>query len=762
VSRVRSPFFWAGAGLAALFALAAILRWNGFSLLEPDSPEYLFGARSLATLQGYRDIDRPGAPLQTLRPPGLSLLLAPLTLAASYPVIAAKGVVLLTSLAALALTMRLAARDGPPWAPLAAGLLVATSPYALLHATEIVTELPYVACATAAILLMTRRHEAPTRREMAATAFLLAFLPFLRTIGLALVIASALWCALDRSRRAWWPAPAAAAGVSALWMMRNGTAHGPTYLGAIAAEWARSGASGLLARAASATTFYLARFADVLLPGVRAGRPLYERMIVGGAPDLGGALGAGAAVAVAAVALAARGAWLRRRRDGLLIALYAAGFLAVLVIYPPRHERLLWPLVPVVWSLVPAGLAKPGRAAIAVAAALGAALVAWQSAATAAIVRDNLAWARGGERFYAERVPPIYFADWRAAGAWIRHHAPAGATVLTRHSDVGFTSGLAQESIRFEEVSPQAWRARIAKLRARYLVVPATLYGKLSPLDLAGADPAYSYAVRYRSRDAAVVEVMPNRTGLVREAAAPVEASSACDRALAREPARVDLIARCAELLAACGRRDEAIARLDEAAGRGRDDVRIEIARGQLLLDAGKSAPAAEAFRRAADLPEADLLAQTIERGRAAAARGEGAPGEHLSRARGFADALRWKEASAETERALAESPGDPAATALAAEIALRLGSFDEALRLYAVGDTRSQATGRALAAALAVEASFDHADAAAVAAAAAFWAGAGAPGRALDLLERGAMRFPGDARIAGGAGEIRRFYGLD
>jgi len=40
------------AAIAILFALAGILRLNAFCLLEPDSPGYLFGARSLATFDG--------------------------------------------------------------------------------------------------------------------------------------------------------------------------------------------------------------------------------------------------------------------------------------------------------------------------------------------------------------------------------------------------------------------------------------------------------------------------------------------------------------------------------------------------------------------------------------------------------------------------------------------------------------------------------------------------------------------------------------
>ena len=760
--------------LLAAFAMLGAFRLNGFSLLEPDSPEYLFGARSLASFDGYREIDRPDRPVHTLRPPGLPLLLVPLSWVVPYAVIGAKLIVLAFALAAIVLTMRLASRDGPPWGGLAAGLCVATSPYALLHATEVVTEFPYLACSLAAILVMTRANDRPSRREIAIAAVCLAFLPFIRTIGLALVMATVVWLVLDRRRRAFWPAPAMAIAAAVLWMLRNRLAGGPTYFGAIAADLARSGPAVFAAKSVAALGFYVARLVDVLLPGVRPGRPLYERMTVGGTPDLGGLYGIGVFVGLAIVAAATLAAWSRRRRDGTLIALYVPAYLLILAIYPPRHERLTWPLVPIVWALVPAGLSKAARPVRIAALAIGTALVLWQSAASLAMVKGNLACARGGDRFYVERVPPIYFADWRAAGVWLREHAPPTTRVLTRHSDVGFTSGLLQESVRFEELPPQTWRARIAKLHARYLVVPASVFGKFFPFDLLGSDPVYAYAVRWKGKDVAIIEVLPNRTGRVSlNTTENPDTAAACDLA-AREPRRVDLATRCAELLSASGRRDDAIARLAALVERGPADVRLTIALGQLLFSAGRYEEAAAAFRAAADLPEAELLEQTIERGRAAALRRIAAkdlgPPERaragIERARAFMEVLRWREAGSEIDDAMALAPDDPVVLRAAADLATRRGAYERADIYYKTagsrGDGGSAAQGAALASALAVEASLATAAPGSIVRAARFWAGDGMPGRALDLLDRAAARFPAEPEIEGRRGELRRFYGLD
>jgi tetratricopeptide (TPR) repeat protein len=622
---------------------------------------------------------------------------------------------------------------------------------------------------------MTRPADRPSRRDVIVAAACLAALPFIRTIGLALVLAVLVWIALDRKRRVFWPAPAAALAASGFWMARNALVGGPTYFGAIAADFGRLGPSAYAAKTAAAVWFYGARFLDVLLPGVRPGRPLYERMTVGGTPDLGGLYGAGVVLGLAFVAAAVLGAWSRRRTEGLLIALYVPAFLLVLAIYPPRHERLTWPLVPLAWAFVPAGLSKLTRPGVRAAAlSVIAALALWQGAACLAMAKDNLAWARGGDRFYTERIPPIYFADWRAAGAWLREHAPPHARVLTRHSDVGFTSGLLQESVRFEELPPQAWRARLAKLHARFLVVPASVFGKFFPFDLLASDPAYAYAVRWKQRDVAIVEVLPNRSGRVTAAATDAsDTAAACDRAAA-EPRRVDLSTRCAELLAATGRRDAAISRLGALVDRGGADVRETIALGQLLLSAGRADDAAAAFGAAADLPEAELLEQVIERGRAAAERRIAAKGlappqqaqAALERGRAFMDALRWKEAGAEIDDALTLAPDDPDALHAAGDLATRLGAYEQASRLFgeagARGDGRAAAQGAALADALIVEASLATATPEAIVRAAAFWAGDGCPGRALDLLERASARLPGERAIEAPLGELRRFYGLD
>jgi hypothetical protein len=771
------------AAIVAAFGIVGALRLNGFCLLEPDTPEYLFGARSLASFAGYRDIDRPDRPLHTFRPPGLSLLLVPLAWIVPYAVVPAKLAILALAMATLVLLARLAGRDrASPAATLGAVVLIATSPYTLLHATEVVTEVPYLLVSVAVILLVTRRDGPPDRRELLLGAILLAFLPFLRAIGLALVLAVLAITALDRRRRAWWPAPAAALAATALWTLRNHFAGGPTYTQSILSDLKRLGGGSFAVKAVAAGAFYGTKFFEVLLPGFWPGRPMYERMTVGGSGDLGGLHGTLWAPAIAVAGLAAAGAAARFRRDGAVIALYAASTWGLLAIYPPRHERLTWPLVPLAWALVPAGIraassrlaGSPGlaRTAAAAAVALAAALTLWQTRASAAMDRDNMSWRREGERFYSERVPPIYFADWQAAGRFIAAHAPPEARVLTRHSDVGFTSRRIQESIRFEELPPAVWRARIARLHARYLVVPTSLFGKFFPFELLAGDPAYTYKRVFESGDVAVLEVGPNLSGVVVPASPPGDLLTRCREAAAREPGRVDLAVRCAELTAAGGERDEAIASLRAIAGRGEADVRIWVALGQLLLDARRDDEALAAFRTAAELPEADLLEQTIQRGERSA--GESAQARSVdklvrgrlagARARALMEQLRWGEAYAAVDEAMTFAPDDPVVLVTAGDFMLAAGRNDDAVALYGAaggrGDARATGQAASLREAIEVEADPGSHDAAASVRAASVFAGDGMPGRALALLRKAAPLFPADPALASHLAELERFFG--
>ncbi len=780
------------AAVLILFAIFGAARLNPFCLLEPDSPDYLLTARALGGLDGYRAPHLPGEPLQTFRPPGLPLLLAPLALVRPYDVVSAKALVLAISLFTLALTWLYARRCCGAAAAWVVPALIASSPYMLLHATEVVSEVPYLACLLGVLLLADDTDRPPRWKQVAWVTALLAFLPFLRTIGVTMIAALALWAVCARSRHRWLAAAAVAGLVSAAWGWRNAAVGGPTYLDAVTDGLSGVGASP--AAWAGQALYYLERLPHVLLPGFIPGQPLYERVLIGDAPNLGGLLGGATLLAWAIVALAVRGLF---RCRASLVGAHAALYLIALAVYPPRHERLLWPLVPLIWIFVPAGVIavrdrlsslapRIGFRTSVAAGAAAALIVAWQATQVLAMDRTNLHWYLEGDRFYSERVPPSYYADWQAAGRWVRDHTPPHARLLTRHSDVAFSARRYIDSIRFAELSPAVWRSRIPALPARWLVVPTSRFGKWFHWQALDNDPVYRMTPVYEARDVMVLEVQPNLTGRVAPSFRDLDQRLAsCRRAVERYPERAELLTRLAELLRDGDRADEGVALLEHAIATGRDDVRLHVTLGRLLLELQRGEDAATSLRRAAARPRAELYTKTIERGLRRAAEQTGAAARspveealaHVERAKARIDALAYGPASADVERAVELAPAHPDVQFVRAELQQRFGRLDEAVagfgQALAGGHPDAARKLRLLRTADALEdggaARFtvgaepfhiDRTDPLAWLDLARDYGADGTPGRALALLQQARPAFPASPEIALGLADLLLFYG--
>jgi tetratricopeptide (TPR) repeat protein len=688
--------------IVAAFAVSGLLRLNPFCLLEPDSPDYLFTARSLATFDGYREIDHPDNRLHAFRPPGLPLLLAPLSAVRAYDPVGAKVLVLATAVGFLLLATVFARRVSGPVGALAVLLLLASSPFTLLHATEVVSEAPYLVAAFAVPWLVTSGEDPSVRRRV-LVGVLLAAAPLLRSVGFALLGALALWSLLDRRRRVWWLPVAAALGVNLLWLWRNGRTGTVTYFAGMRHDLDELGIAGYLGQVLDQGGYYASRLGEVLLPGVFPGPPLYRRFLLDDAPTLNGLGGAAAAVVLALVLLAGFGLWRRAKEDGALIALHIGIFVALLLVYPPRHERLAWPLVPWIWIYAAVGVRSLAarRVVRVAAAALVAAVVLWQAASSFVVVRTNLAWWRHGEAFYAD-APPMYYANWQAAGRWLADNAPPWARVLTRHSDVGFTSRRLQDSLRFEETGPLGLQRAIDTVGARYVVMPATLYDLLAPPHLVLESPAQRLREVWRGGDVLILEVEPNREGTVVLRDPRLEgAIERCRATLQRLPHRVDLARRLAELLQQAGRHDEGLEVLDAFTQRYGERARIEKTRGGIQLDLGRFEDARTAFARALELPDRRSVELSVERGLRRAEQGLAqrdeppgtAPEQRIRNANAFLGNGLFSSAAREVARASSIAPHDPRVIGLEALLFERTGEIARAEdRWRRLGGSRAMA----------------------------------------------------------------------
>jgi tetratricopeptide (TPR) repeat protein len=369
-------------------------------------------------------------------------------------------------------------------------------------------------------------------------------------------------------------------------------------------------------------------------------------------------------------------------------------------------------------------------------------------------------------------VPPIYYCDWQAAGRWLNEHSPPHARVLTRHSDVGFTSRRFQDSVRFEEISPRQLRERILSFRARYLVVPTTLYGSLIRNQALTGGPTYRFEPVYESGDVQVLEVVPNRAGVV-----PLQDHTledrlrSCREASDRNPFRIDLKRRLAELLHQAGRGEEAVSVLEQFS-RTTDDARVLKTMAEILLDLGRSEEALEVYRQAATLPKADLLTRSLARGtsRAEALLAAGKTGSPREQARRLAEsayrklqALSITKAVDEIEQAIRLSPDDDTVWLVHALVLEMTGDRSQAEtileRLSLAGNPQAREhlnmlqREKALLEGRIAAQSGEYLEVAA-----ALMAG-GSPGRALAVLESGSERLPGSGDILFRLADMYLFY---
>ncbi|MBS0202144.1 MAG: tetratricopeptide repeat protein [Planctomycetes bacterium] len=606
------------------------LRLNDCDLFNPDSPRYLIYAQSLADSGQYRAIDTPGAPLYTWRPPGLPILLAPVLKFFPYDVIAAKCVVLATGALLLLVLHAIVSSTRGGWSGPLMVAVTGTSPMFLSLATEVLTEVPYSLGILAALYGLGRWNNSPADapRWPAYTVALmaLAFTPIIRTVGVALVAAVGLWSLT--ARRRWRFLPAVAVAVAGLiWLSwRSRLAAGNNYAGSLLQSIREHGLSHVIAEAFRTLSYYTSAVPGVLLPGMTTEQPFFAPMAIGPLPSLTVPGLIVAFLAWSIIVIAVAGLWQQRSRAGVVGGLYLMLYCACLAIWPWRHERFLWPLVPLVWAFVPAGCRLIGRmlpmsmrtiALPGIVAALMA-LCGWQACGDAALIAANQRFLADRDGFYQQEAPGFYFSDWRQAGRWIRENSSPHARLLTWQAAVGGTAHRFQRRVQFEALTPEKVRQQIASFPARYLVVTTAQFGLGFGWQQAFADPSYRLTVVYQNRDVAVLEVSPNRTGNVSRTGYAEwlqTQRTALDEVLARSPNRLDLIARKADLLQEAGETSQAIQLLEDLVQRGVVTVRVCSSLGWLYLSTQQYAKAAEFLDLARGLPNAEPVAESLADG---------------------------------------------------------------------------------------------------------------------------------------------------
>ncbi|MCA9015823.1 MAG: hypothetical protein KDA77_10870, partial [Planctomycetaceae bacterium] len=358
-------------GLIALlvaFACLAVARWNQLYFFTPDSARYVMMAKSLVSGAGYRLIDTPGEPLYAHRPPGMSLLLTPAALVAPYNVLLAKATVLLTALALITLLYLYVLRLQEPasehdlqfsrrfyWPAFLIAFLFAINPYTLFFSTIVMSEIPFMACSLAILVLLAVRQDHPGKTDLLLFTVLLVFLPFLRTIGIALVLAIGCWAIVRRQRWPWLAGVICSLLATGIWMVRNSALEQSGYTSVALKELKTQGIFGTLLSIIQRCTTHFESFCQKLFPDMPGTTPRYARMILDENSFLPGPAWLYLALGALVLALSCYGMLKRKQQGGSVALLYLIFSLGILSLWPWMQQRFTLPLVPVVLAFVPAG-----------------------------------------------------------------------------------------------------------------------------------------------------------------------------------------------------------------------------------------------------------------------------------------------------------------------------------------------------------------------------------------------------------------------
>ncbi len=180
---------WVPAAAALIFLTLAITRFDPKLSIIGDNAQFLILGRSIASGQGYSQINAPEPLPHTKYPPFFPLILAAVQIAFPWSYVAPKIVVLILATAAIYLLGLLLVKRFPAEIAVPALALTAIHPELVQFSYTILSEIPYLFLTAAAFLLFSRWEREGGRKTLAvAFAFAIASY-YTRTIGITLIFA---------------------------------------------------------------------------------------------------------------------------------------------------------------------------------------------------------------------------------------------------------------------------------------------------------------------------------------------------------------------------------------------------------------------------------------------------------------------------------------------------------------------------------------------------------------------------------------------
>lgn len=469
-----------GFGVAVAATLLAWYYWLGLTTFVGqvwDDVTYLTVAKAIATGQGYRDLNLPGAPPHVSYPPLYPLALAAVwRLFPDFPanVLAFKALNVAFALPLIALTYRLAARTYgmPRWQAGLAALMLAFGTFIPMAADLTMSELLFalVLVGVLGAIEGLADEERPRAWAPVAIGALAALAMMTRGLGVAVVAGTVAWLFLRGRRREALLAGAAAAACLAPWFLYVRLARAEAqqfdYL-----SWTVAHTDGFdLGLLAGLVAQHVPEILVRSIPATVA--PGLGLLAALGAAKVVGPLAVSGAVIAGLVRLA-------RPRPHLLHAVLLVYF-AIILPFPWETSRYVAALSPLLIIAFVRGATWPAEAALAgmpgrpgrraVAMGLSAVLLliglAGVKRAAGLLRRDAFHDALLSER---DRRT---VADHRAIAAWAAEHLPPDAIwlshraplwyLLTGHRAVGYADG----------PEPSAATTALWKARPAYVVSP--------------------------------------------------------------------------------------------------------------------------------------------------------------------------------------------------------------------------------------------------------------------------------------------------
>jgi hypothetical protein len=440
-----------------------------------DGAGYAVLGESLASGQGYREIDRPGAPRHAHFPPGYPAALAFLWRTTGRSVVAAHGLSAACMVASVLLAGRWFRTLYPPRQALILGLALALNWTWGRIGGAIQSEPFYILWEMLAVLAVVRAGRRGGASDGIVLGITLAACVLTRHVGVCLVAASAIELGLRGRGRALAAAMLTSTVLVFPWIVWLLLVHHKTQVGLLA-----QAPTGLAARG----LFYLQRFPDQITGPFVEVATVFQR-----SGAIAGVANVWAAVATAVLIWGwARALRTPRRRLAGLVAFLT---LALLLVWPfTEAGRFLIPLLPFVLVGATEGIAgllgcltRRRRRDWAVALVLAASI-------------PYAAYAIVSGRALAQRRT---HADFDAACQWIARHATPTGPVLTRHpGEVFWQTG--RRTIPPDPPDPVSIEHLIDRVGVAYLLIDDARYANAEP------NPLGRYVERFPGRVALVWE----------------------------------------------------------------------------------------------------------------------------------------------------------------------------------------------------------------------------------------------------------------